>query len=177
MLSPSFRKYQNLPKSTAINQLMIQNAVTGCTVMVNRSLIEYMKRVRNIDAVVMHDYWVALIAEVFGKIVYIQRPMIQYRQHGNNSVGASDAAGVTYLWNRFKAGKKQFNTRLEETMIQIGYFCDVYKEELQYYPYKDILLEYANLKNVTRFRKWKFYVCHNVTKYGIIRKIMQFIWS
>lgn len=41
--------------------------------------------------IIMHDYWAALIAKVFGKIGFVNEPTMYYRQHGNNSVGAKDA--------------------------------------------------------------------------------------
>ena len=36
--------------------------------------------------IIMHDYWAALIAKVFGKIGFVNEPTMYYRQHGNNSV-------------------------------------------------------------------------------------------
>ena len=36
----------------------------------------------------MHDWWLALIASRLGRVVYLDRPCISYRQHSNNVVGA-----------------------------------------------------------------------------------------
>lgn len=83
----SFWRYQLIdPRRTGINQLLIQNCVTGCTTMLNRPLVELGKPVPP-DARV-HDYWFALVASAFGHIVAIDEPLIEYRQHGENVTGA-----------------------------------------------------------------------------------------
>lgn len=177
MISDSLQKYQKLPKDSNINRLLIQNHVTGCTMMINRALMNYMKQIKNIDAIVMHDYWAALVAQVFGTIVFIQEPLIKYRQHGDNSVGAMNASGIKYLYLRFKAGKQQFRERTEATMMQAKAFYETYKTELSKNSYKDLIKAYSELTETTKMHKIKFYMSKHVTKYGIIRKIMQFIWS
>ncbi|PJZ16662.1 hypothetical protein BHU41_09320 [Lactobacillus crispatus] len=66
----------------------IWNDIPGCTMAINSALrdktINY--AISN-DNIVMHDWWLALIAEVFGKIKFVNLPLVLYRQHGNNVVG------------------------------------------------------------------------------------------
>jgi len=177
VLSESFFDYQKLPKQTSLAQLMLQNSVTGCTVMINRRLREYLKMADCTEEIVMHDYFAALIAAVFGKIIFIKRPLILYRQHGNNVVGASKASSFAYIKQRALAGKKQFRQRMEDTMVQTAYFNRVYDSLLVHNPYKCLLLGYAALVKANKKERIKFYVRNRALKYGIIRKIMQIIWS
>ncbi len=88
MMSPSFAKFQGLPypKNHSLERLFHQNVVTGCTTCFNRALLEAATPVP--DAVVMHDHWLALCARVFGDWHYIDEPLVRYRQHGSNAVGA-----------------------------------------------------------------------------------------
>jgi hypothetical protein len=37
---------------------------------------------------VLHDYWISLIISQSGKIGYLDKPTIKYRQHSNNKVGS-----------------------------------------------------------------------------------------
>jgi hypothetical protein len=37
----------------------------------------------------VHDEWLALVAAAQGGLVYQEGPLIRYRQHGNNEIGAS----------------------------------------------------------------------------------------
>lgn len=73
--------------------LAVQNYVTGCTVMINKKLRDIACPIP--PEAVMHDWWLALIAANKGKIGFIKEPLIYYRQHNNNTVGA-----VINKWKR-----------------------------------------------------------------------------
>lgn len=91
-LSKSYYTYMNInPHRTAISQLLVQNVVTGCTMMINGLLRDLAIKSTLIDQsrIVMHDWWLALLASVYGELVYIDSPTVFYRQHGDNSVGAT----------------------------------------------------------------------------------------
>lgn len=180
VIAASMQRYQKLPTDSSVRQLLIQNNVTGCTVMINAPLLELIWRAARCDEaqyIVMHDYWAALTAAVFGDIVYIRRPLIEYRQHGDNSVGAMNASGFRYMYERYKAGRAQFCERITDTMRQAGAFVTVYEAELEKNPYKALIKAYAKLPDASKTDKIRFYLSNHVMKYGIIRKIMQFIWS
>ena len=86
-LSASFFKFQHLDAQAAsLKQLLVQNMVTGCAVVVNRALLNKALPVPA-DAI-MHDWWLALVAAAFGKIGFVDRATMSYRQHGSNTVGA-----------------------------------------------------------------------------------------
>jgi hypothetical protein len=36
----------------------------------------------------MHDWWFAMKAATFGTITFLDRPLVRYRQHTNNAIGA-----------------------------------------------------------------------------------------
>ncbi|MBU0973885.1 MAG: glycosyltransferase family 2 protein, partial [Proteobacteria bacterium] len=85
---PSFMGYQGIchNRVNPLNNLLVQNFVTGCTLMVNRKLLEMACPVP--EAALMHDWWLALCAAVSGCIAFTDQPLIRYRQHRNNQVGA-----------------------------------------------------------------------------------------
>lgn len=87
VLDSSFWHYQHLnPALDDVRQICMQNMVTGCTVMINRSLL--CKALPIPEAALMHDWWLALVAAQFGVIRFIPRATIFYRQHGKNDTGA-----------------------------------------------------------------------------------------
>lgn len=64
---------------------LFSNHVPGCAMMFNQSLKQLFEPIP--DNFRMHDWWIILIASFFGKIIFINESLIQYRQHGNNTVG------------------------------------------------------------------------------------------
>ncbi|MBV9963281.1 MAG: glycosyltransferase family 2 protein [Parafilimonas sp.] len=68
-----------------LNHLLAQNPVYGCTMLINKELIN---KVGEIPVVAENsDYWIALAASIFGKIFYIKKPTVFYRQHEQNISG------------------------------------------------------------------------------------------
>ena len=88
VISPSMWTYQKLNQELTndLSALAVQNTVTGCTMMFNKSL--YIKSVPIPEQAFMHDWWMALIACKHGQIVPIKESLIKYRQHEDNQVGA-----------------------------------------------------------------------------------------
>lgn len=88
-ISPSYWKYSNLfpAKTSTLGRQLAQNTITGCTVMINRALVELAKPLPE-GQLVMHDWWLGLVASAFGNIGTVSEQTILYRQHENNEVGA-----------------------------------------------------------------------------------------
>lgn len=66
----------------SFGHLLAQNPAYGCTMMLNRALQDFINPIP-IEAE-NHDYWAALTASALGKIFYVNKPTILYRQHNNN---------------------------------------------------------------------------------------------
>ena len=87
-LHDSFMRFQRIRHEGAqpLRTLLVQNFVTGCTVIVNRPLLEMAIPVP--AAAMMHDWWLALCAAACGSIEFIQEPTVAYRRHGTNAMTA-----------------------------------------------------------------------------------------
>ena len=92
LIAPSFWRYQRInPSFTGrLNRLLVMNTVTGCAMIINRELAEQAGPIP--QAAVMHDWWLALVAAAFGRSAWIPRPLAEYRQHGQNTVGAKPSS-------------------------------------------------------------------------------------
>lgn len=85
-ISPSFWRYEGIyPINTSTSALLIQNFFPGCSMLMNKSLMEMALPIPK--DVVMHDWWVALVASSY-RIVSVDDPLILYRQHTSNCIGA-----------------------------------------------------------------------------------------
>lgn len=96
VLAESGWRYQETdPGRSALNQLLVQNVATGCTIMINRALREIALPVP--PEALMHDWWLALVASAFGRIGCLRQPTLLYRQHAGNEVGAQNWSAAYIL--------------------------------------------------------------------------------
>lgn len=65
---------------------LLGNRIPGCTLAINRALLDM--AVPLPDDTPMHDWWLAALAAATGETLWIPEPLVDYRQHGDNSVGA-----------------------------------------------------------------------------------------
>ncbi len=94
-LKPSM--YQQSIKSAGARTFadyFFSSHVPGCAMMVNRALLDL---ALPFPAVEIHDWWLIQLATLFGKIDYVDRPLIKYRQHAGNAIGLGGAAGNPWL--------------------------------------------------------------------------------
>ena len=73
--------------NTELIQELTENTVTGGVAMINHELAELWTGQEN-HALLMHDWYLALLAAAFGKLIYIDQPTELYRQHSSNVLGA-----------------------------------------------------------------------------------------
>lgn len=109
-LQESFFRHQGWdPDATSLPRLLVQNNVTGCTLLMNAALRDLAVQYADPETMHMHDWFIALTAAAFGHIVFVDAPLVRYRQHGVNVVGASQQGqlqrGVKALsaWEKGKA--------------------------------------------------------------------------
>lgn len=102
VISDSMHEYQKLHKSPSFQELLVRNPVTGCTMLVNRTLLSFFDTPP--DDIVMHDWWLALLCKKNGGVLsLIDAPMMLYRQHGGNSVGAQRANVIGFITRMFSS--------------------------------------------------------------------------
>lgn len=81
--------------------IIFTNYVTGCTLMLNNELKSLIKfETLNYNKVYMHDWWIAMIAAKFGKLIYLDKVTLLYRQHGDNVVGSHNRNRTKTVFNR-----------------------------------------------------------------------------
>ena len=68
-----------------LRTLLRRNVVTGATTMFRRTLLE---RAAPFPEPWVHDEWLAILAAVLGTTDALTEPLIDYRQHGSNQIGA-----------------------------------------------------------------------------------------
>jgi hypothetical protein len=89
-IAGSFRKYSRIHvprRERQTRSLIFGNYVIGCTSLFRRS--DLISSLYPFPNNIPHDWWIAIIASMSNGIKYIKKPLIDYRLHGNNIVGAA----------------------------------------------------------------------------------------
>lgn len=85
VINPSMVHSQSHHANTSLLAELTENTVTGGVAMINHALA---KRWKSTDNIIMHDWYLALLATATGELVYIDKPGELYRQHDHNVLGA-----------------------------------------------------------------------------------------
>ncbi len=171
IISESFFEFQAIsPERCALNNLLVQNNVTGCTVMMNEGLLSLAKKSPKICA--MHDWWVALLATVFGVSDYITEPLMLYRQHGANQVGAKKAKGIGFVVRKFKT-RKQTAKNYADAFLQAEQLLRLFGDEITAQQ-AEVINAYASLKSGSKLQKIKTIRKYDFRKNTTVRTIGQY---
>lgn len=96
------REGVRMPQAQRFKVLLVQNCVVGCTMAITDELVKVSRvRCESPEEVAMHDWWFALVASAFGKIIYSPRREVLYRQHGKNVSGISNKSFVRKIMLQF----------------------------------------------------------------------------
>lgn len=173
ILAKSLFSYQKLDsKRDSFANLLSQNIVTGCTALMNHALLD---RIRAIPvAALMHDWWFALVAAAFGKIMFVEQQTVLYRQHGKNSVGAKSAGDFFYLFKKALQGKKT-KKALEDTQVQARYFLNCYEKDMLE-PLLNICQNFVALSEMNKIQKIQCLHRFDFWMSSVARKIGQLLY-
>lgn len=144
VLHKSFIRFQALnPNLTQLRHLMIQNNVTGCTMMINKALKQLLRPFP--AEAICHDWYIALVAASFGKVFFLPEATVDYRQHDTNVFGAKGRRPQ-------KMHHDVLRKRLTKTQRQAGAFAWQYADLLSK-EQTDLLLAWADCETESSYIK------------------------
>ena len=161
VLHKSFIRFQALnPNLTQLRHLMIQNNVTGCTMMINRALRQLLRPFP--AEAICHDWYIALVAASFGKVFFLPEATVDYRQHDTNVFGAKGRRPQ-------KMHHDVLRKRLTKTQRQAGAFAWQYADLLSK-EQTDLLLAWADCETESSYiKKLKQVLKYRLRKNDLIR--------
>ena len=92
---------------------LVRNSYLGCCMAFNRRLLSYALPFP--AQLPMHDWWLGLVAELFGTVRFVPTPLVMYRRHGENASSTS-ARSATPL-TRQVAWRAQMATNLVDRWL------------------------------------------------------------
>jgi len=89
--------------------LIIKNSVTGCTIVGRTSMLK--KALPLSPGILMHDWWLGVVAASCSGVVPFETPTVLYRQHGGNVTGA-----YGNLWTRLARSSQRLGVYLDDRL-------------------------------------------------------------
>lgn len=168
-IDSSFLHYNGRdPYELRYPRILIDNPAAGTTMCFDRALRDLaLSADFDLSGIEMHDGFLLAMAALCGSTAYIDEPLVLYRQHSANDMGAARSETVLrriqrnlsdLISGRFVANKKEFlslsrNAARELAKLPAVPFCD-----------KKILKTYANMEKLPKRKRIKF-----MKKYGFNR--------
>ena len=173
VISNSFVSYSKIfPHTKDLNHLLVENNITGCTMLWNRNLNSIISF--NCKGLFYHDWWVGLIACCFGFTYFFNKPTILYRQHNSNTIGANNESLSFKTITRKLSNFNNFKTVLSKKTLQSSVFLNAYRSLLSPLQRKTIA-EFSEINSLSKAKKIYRLIHNRYLSYGIIRKIGQIL--
>ena len=144
---PSFVDQQGLramiEPSLQLQELITQNVAPGCSMLINAAL-----RVRALPlpgCVPLHDWWLILVAQVCGQIIWVPEALLIYRQHADNQLGAASLWGQ--ILRQLRSGGSAYRHRLRRAQQQAGMLVTRFPTQLSNAD-RETCLAFSRLANL-----------------------------
>lgn len=147
-----FKSGYNLAKD-----ILISNFVTGCAMMVKKEIAE---KAIPFEQTLIHDQWIAIIAAIIGKVEFINKPLVRYRQHSFNQTGILKDIydkktyydkKIKEVLERYKSLKQRLNYN-DELNKHINY-CLISFEARKNYFLKPSMIDLKTMLKYSKFYK------------------------
>lgn len=115
-------------RAPSLYNALYQNIAVGATVTLNKIARDLLiSQHVNTQHILMHDWWAYMCVSAFGDMIYDDKPLIYYRQHGNNVDG-----GNTSLFKKFHKKWKSLTKHQNKKLLkqQAEEFARLYSDQL-----------------------------------------------
>ena len=167
VISDSFIRFigRNIYRNK-LSQLLIDNPAAGCTMIINRALRDKALQYNDADEIPMHDQWIMCVAAATGVVEPVDEPLIYYRQHTENVMGAeAESRKDKVLRNakdiatgQFARNKRKFHLREIRLAKQLMYISDIGEDTRQF------LMELILINNRNKLERMAFYRKHGMDR-------------
>ena len=143
---------------------LLTNIVSGCASILNRVAAE--KTFPVPEQAIQHDRWLALVCAWFGRIYALPQPLLFYRQHGNNQIGADLPA----------LPSSEIAVRVNAWSRQAEAFLERHGDQLSQADYR-LVAALASLQYLTGWERRRQIVQHRLFKQGILANLALLLFA
>lgn len=173
-LSPSLFSYQGLsPEHCELRHYLLQNNVTGCTMMINRALLSFMDETPPVCP--MHDWWLAILAAAFGSVQCELQATMLYRQHGDNQVGAKRRKNLFVLIADKFQNRATVRENYRKMYRQAAFLLENYERKMTQ-EQRRLVGAFLQLEKSGRLRKIRLMCRHRLFMNTFTRTVGKFLF-
>ncbi|RMF44251.1 MAG: glycosyltransferase family 2 protein [Deltaproteobacteria bacterium] len=171
LIAESYMRYMSMANKPPerLGRIVMQNRATGCACIFNRSLKDLAFPVP--AEAIMHDWWLFLVASVFGTAHFCPDNSTRYRQHEKNSVGAVQPGRrlKRFMGSGFDiAGARRTYRSIRR---QAEAFLQRYSDALPD-PERTLLEEFVSLSECSFLKRRYFLIKNGFLKDGLLRNLL-----
>lgn len=158
----SFWDYRNFDVMQRKQAYLLNNVVTGCATAFNRAAanMAFPLPLRAME----HDRWLALVCAWFGQIQALPHPLLLYRQHDHNLIGAEPAK------------LDGLSARVEAWSQQAEVFLHRFGGRLNVQDYKQVEA-LAGLRYLQGWRRRQHILHHRLFKQGVLGNLALLLFA
>lgn len=168
----SFKKFATIPKDISFNRLLAENIVQGASAMINSALAKL--AAPDDKNIVIHDWWLALIASAVGEIAYLDEPTFYYRQHSENVIGALEKPkSFSYILRRLKSDvKNDINKSRRQAASLLKRLENNIPEDKA-----EAALLFSQFENQSKFERISVLNKQKIMPTSLLKKIKFIVWG
>ncbi len=158
----SFWEYRHFDVEQRKQAYLLNNVVTGCATAFNRAAanLAFPLPLWAME----HDRWLALVCAWFGKIQPVPHPLLLYRQHDNNVLGAEPAT------------LDGLSARVDAWSQQAEIFLQRFGERLDGQDYQ-LVEALAGLRYLQGWRRRQHILHHRLFKQGVLSNLALLLFA
>jgi O-antigen biosynthesis protein len=172
VLAPSLHRYESRERAETLLDHLVLNCVTGMTAVLTAETARRTARLlEDKSSALLHDHVAAIAAAAAGKVLWIDRPLVDYIQHDNNLMGAIARSGrrlTGFAWAKDLAAyraaslagfidRRQLALGLKREGVSLGEVAEMFQVDVPPGPWH---LRWLYLKAAARYlrrgqtRRW-----------------------
>ena len=169
IISDSFWKLQKTDPnlSDLLKGILLKNISPGCAMIINRALL--LKAQPFPRDILMHDWWLLLVAKAFGTIGFSKEKTFLYRQHDRNVLGARRKRTLKKLSNFVSNDESSLDRVFKQAVMLYKLLPDENEN-------KEVVKSFFNSKGKGGVLKFKFLFEFFNRKLTISENFSLFIW-
>lgn len=170
VIASSMMDSQRIFKEPTLMELIVSNSVTGCAMSINRAMVEMVKNELS-EKIIMHDWFISLVAKSCGFLSYIPETTVLYRQHSANQVGSKSYSLTNKLSPKKMVSFLKISTgNINDTLSQAAYLFEKYRSQFTKKNDVKIVEKYTTSEKLS-YSRVNLLVFNGARKRGFLRNL------